>query len=215
MILYSCTKPKCSYPVMASLQDLCLNTIENTGTSVQKLFKDVPVPKSITHRHPLLKIIARNSFDPSNDGYYIFENAYEFVILTTITIEFDGVYTVSWSREIHSLDGVSCELDALQETEKFKEIMKAMSRFFSKCHPDFVGWSAMLEFDLEDSALLEVEKLIKGCDALFSSMIGPTGDEIMDLQEYFSFVDAPNPCSEHISELKSALGALRKLSVCY
>lgn len=204
---------------MASLQDLCLNAIEKTGTSVRELLKDATASEKITHRHPVLRIIACNSFGPSYEGYYIFPRVVDFEILTNIMIEFDGVYTMHWSREIYSLDDSRVDADdiTLIESEMFKEVMKAMPRFFETCYPDFPIWNGTTKFDSEDTTLLsEAEKLINGCLNICSSIITPSGEKIMDLQQYYrSSLESPDSCSNRVTELKSAVEGLRKLSICY
>ena len=73
---------------MATLQNLCLSSIENTGTDLKKVLAETRNSslEEAWQRHPVLKIIVHNKAVHGGFGWVIF-------VITTIRITFTGIYT--------------------------------------------------------------------------------------------------------------------------
>lgn len=206
---------------MSTLQDLCLNMIETNGTSVTELVKDVVVPKEIAHRHPVLQIITLNNFPPEKVNYITSSDllSTNFVIMSTITITFDGVYTVKWSRDIYDFDDLelsSVDRAALRENETFKTRMAITTVFLKERHPQFLIWSGALKPKLkEDWFLPEITELIVGCNYFLASIITPSGENMMDVVVCDKSLHKDADCSQCVYALTDALSLIRKLAMCY
>ena len=104
---------------MATLQDLCLKTIEETGNDTREVLENVQetLPKRIWGRHPALTVSAEKRI--VMDGDTIFE------ILIFVTIEYTGVYTLLVRREID-----------IDETDKY--LKEHALEFLKREHPNLL-----------------------------------------------------------------------------
>ena len=171
---------------MLSLKDLCLNAVEENGTSVREALAEVSLPQGLLIRHPSLTIAHWYTLnrtgslygrdDPICPGIEIDR----LEVVMTMKVEFDGVYTLKWSRHFDS------ELPA-EELKRYGELL-------DEYHPQCSPGTGEVKITIDNSVVEEIVRLShEWTRGLISAeLLSPSGETLMDVQ-VFELEDLKNP----------------------
>lgn len=229
---------------MSSLQELCLNTIENNGTSVREVLKEAPVPKKYTHRHPYIEI----SFDyvffgtDTSGNSLVPEFIYDQLDVSLVfTLEYDGVYHLKWSMKIsddyHDRDDIT-EFQRKLGYDDYKvenhldraDVLKYGKVLLKKHYPWFPRENGEMKFDNDVDIRRETADPLGRFEpnVWYENKIVNKLLEMNKEAQYvfadlkasngdllFSFLNKSLEKENYLENLNDVVNSLKRLSMCY